>query len=274
MYCTCVVHHVHVQVYTSKMYFSVLFTFSFIEMCFLSLQIRQKYKQSLRKQHPSAAGDVAPPGPPLSPDHAHVTTPILTPSIYHHLPGSKVVEGGIPLHQDLPVHAAVPMKHSASISAGTSRQDLLPGFSKAKEKEMRSDSSLNPLKRHSIDGPIPPAKKRLVKRKVSSSNESSASEAPSLLGDPLLPSQLGGALVTPGMPQQQTSQPVEMPSPTLGGGGGVSRGLLSGKRRRGHRSSETTVESSSVERETQQQQQQQQLQPGGGAKGTPLSPVS
>ena len=142
------------------------------------MQIRQKHKQNLRKHVATPTSTMAPPLPSVSTPTTSQPSPLTSAPLP---PPSFSAYPSPPPHKDLTesnttIVLADHLGGQKGQQTGHASQSNRP---RNKDRERKD----GPQKRISVDAPIPPAKRKNRRRKLSSSNESTSSEAPSNVSD-------------------------------------------------------------------------------------------
>ena len=141
-------------------------------------QIQKKHKQNLRKHAATPTSTVAPPLPTITTLTASQSSP-LTP----HSSASFPAFPSSPPHKDLPDPLPPPSGDHLGGQKGHQTGHTSHGNQSHRARNRDKERKEGPQKRISADAPIPPAKRKNRRRKLSSSNESSTSEAPSNASD-------------------------------------------------------------------------------------------
>ena len=141
-------------------------------------QIQKKHKQNLRKHAATPTLTVAPPLPTITTLTASQSSP-LTP----HSSTSFPAFPSSPPHKDLPDPLPPPSGDHLGGQKGHQTGNTSHGNQSHRARNRDKERKEGPQKRISADAPIPPAKRKNRRRKLSSSNESSTSEAPSNASD-------------------------------------------------------------------------------------------
>ena len=146
----------------------------FVVAASVTFQIQKKLKQNLRKQVTTPTSTVAPPLPT-------VATGTIT-AVAQSSPQYPSFTSSPPHHKDLAPDPLPVGDHMRPQKTTGTHQSSHSGLGNQAHRP-RNKKDGPPQKRMSVDAPIPPAKRKNRRRKLSSSNESSTSETPSNASD-------------------------------------------------------------------------------------------